>query len=311
MAFQREVAWRLFAREYNQSHLELKGEGERAPSYLVSPLGAKVNRLFVVGVLTRCEPVGAAGDMWRAQVSDPTGVFHIYSGQFQPEATAVLKELSPPCFVAVVGKSRIYRPDGTRTLVSVTPELVKEVDRDTRDAWVLETAQRTEERLEASAEAAQAKDPRTLATTGYPAALAEGACLATAHYGADVIKEYRFVLQRSLDYLLSGSSGFLAEESQEAPTPAFVPAGELETVAVPTSRIVEETSEVDQKGLALQERAFALIGSLDGGKGAPWEEVLAALGKEGASETEVEEALNALMDKGRLFEPILGRLKAA
>ena len=42
----REVAWRVFAGEYNSSNLEIKGEGERAPSYIVTPLGAMINRVL-------------------------------------------------------------------------------------------------------------------------------------------------------------------------------------------------------------------------------------------------------------------------
>ena len=42
----REVAWRVFAGELNSSDLEVRGEGEKAPSYLITPLGAQINRLF-------------------------------------------------------------------------------------------------------------------------------------------------------------------------------------------------------------------------------------------------------------------------
>src|SRR5437879_13045761 len=72
----REVAWRLFASEYNDANLETGGTGERPPSYIVTPLGAKVNRVFVVGVITDVENVGTDGQpMWAARVSDPTGTF--------------------------------------------------------------------------------------------------------------------------------------------------------------------------------------------------------------------------------------------
>src|SRR5437879_8238384 len=112
----REVAWRLFASEYNDANLETEGTGERPPSYIVTPLGAKVNRVFVVGVITDVENVGTDGQpMWRARVSDPTGTFHVYAGQYQPEAAATLSKLKPPVFGAIVGKSRIYSPQpGTK-----------------------------------------------------------------------------------------------------------------------------------------------------------------------------------------------------
>ncbi|MGQ0797240.1 MAG: RPA family protein, partial [Methanobacteriota archaeon] len=87
----REVAWRLFSGEFNDATLEVPGGGDRAPSYVVTPLGAKVNRVFVVGVVTDVENVGTdMQPMWRARVADPTGTFHLYAGQYQPEASAVL-----------------------------------------------------------------------------------------------------------------------------------------------------------------------------------------------------------------------------
>ena len=38
----REPAWRIFAAEYNDASLEIKGTGEKTPSYVVTPLGSKV-----------------------------------------------------------------------------------------------------------------------------------------------------------------------------------------------------------------------------------------------------------------------------
>src|SRR5438034_10884366 len=48
----REVAWRLFASEYNEATLEVNGGGERAPSYGVTPLGARGDRAYGVGRVT-------------------------------------------------------------------------------------------------------------------------------------------------------------------------------------------------------------------------------------------------------------------
>ena len=65
----REPAWRLFAAEYNETTCRIEGEGEKTPSYIVTPLGAKVNRLYVVGVLTNVEDLSNEGEMLRAHVS--------------------------------------------------------------------------------------------------------------------------------------------------------------------------------------------------------------------------------------------------
>ena len=89
----REPAWRVFAGEYNDATFEIKGTGEKTPSYVVTPLGAKINRLFIIGVLTDVENISEGGEMLRAHVSDPTGVFTLYSGQFQQNATNALSNI--------------------------------------------------------------------------------------------------------------------------------------------------------------------------------------------------------------------------
>ncbi|MCJ7562099.1 MAG: hypothetical protein MUO84_03700, partial [Thermoplasmata archaeon] len=81
----REVAWRVFAEEYNSSTLEYTGEGEKPASYIITPLGAKVNRMMIVGVATDIEDVGGDGkSRYRARVTDPTGTFYISAGEYQP-----------------------------------------------------------------------------------------------------------------------------------------------------------------------------------------------------------------------------------
>src|SRR5207245_4549133 len=167
----REVAWRLFAGEYGESNFEVGGGGERAPTYVVTPRGARVNRLFVVGVLTDVESVGTDGQpMWRARISDPTGTFHVYAGQYQPEAGAKLAKVKPPAFAAIMGKSRTYSPEPGTVYTSIRPEMVKVVDENVRDYWILDASRSLKERLDAMREA-QRMDPLTkdaFVALGYP-----------------------------------------------------------------------------------------------------------------------------------------------
>src|SRR6056297_3710147 len=67
----REVAHRLFAAEYDEADFSYsESDEERAPNYVVTPTGARVNRLFVVGVLTEVEQVNE--DVLRGRIVDPT-----------------------------------------------------------------------------------------------------------------------------------------------------------------------------------------------------------------------------------------------
>jgi len=146
----REVARRVFAREFNDASYTFKeSDDERAPLYLLLPTGTRANRVFVAGTLTEKDDVGDDNEYWRGRVVDPTGTFFVYAGQYQPEAAGVLRELEPPAYVSVVGKPRTYETDDGTVNVSIRPESINVIDADTRDRWVVETAKRTLERIDA------------------------------------------------------------------------------------------------------------------------------------------------------------------
>ncbi|PSP82121.1 hypothetical protein BRC83_10450 [Halobacteriales archaeon QS_1_68_17] len=184
----REVAYRLFAAEFDDADFSYsESDEERAPNYVVTPTGARINRLFAVGVLTEVEQV--SDDVLRARVVDPTGPFVIYAGQYQPDELAFLDRTDPPAFVAVTGKARTFQPDDSdRVFTSVRPESLNEVDAATRDRWVVGAAERTLDRVATFADAL-AMDRRgddlrdVLVERGVDPGLAEGIALATEHYG--------------------------------------------------------------------------------------------------------------------------------
>lgn len=146
----REVARRAFAAEFNDASYTFKeSDDERAPVYSLLPTGQRANRVFVAGTLTETEDVGEDSEYWRGRIVDPTGTFFSYAGQYQPEAASALRETETPAYVSVVGKPRTYETDEGNTNVSLRPESITVVDAATRDRWVVETAERTLERIEA------------------------------------------------------------------------------------------------------------------------------------------------------------------
>ncbi|WP_135303209.1 hypothetical protein [Haloarcula amylovorans] len=184
----REVAHRLFAAEFDDADFSYsESDEERAPNYVVTPTGARVNRLFAVGVLTEIEQVNE--EVLRARIVDPTGPFVVYAGQYQPDALAFLESATPPLFVAITGKARTFEPeDGDRVFTSIRPESISEVDAGTRDRWVVQAAEQTVERIAQMASAKQSnlsgEDLRTsLVESGVEESLAAGIPLALDHYG--------------------------------------------------------------------------------------------------------------------------------
>jgi RPA family protein len=150
--FSREVAKRIFAEELKSSNYSFRdGEDQHqyAPSYLLTPTGAKCNRVFVVGTLTEKDDIGGDTEYWRGRVVDPTGSILIYAGQYQPEAAQILANMEAPSFVAVVGKPNLYQTDDGNIIISLRAESIQRVDENTRNQWIIDTARRTLERLDA------------------------------------------------------------------------------------------------------------------------------------------------------------------
>ena len=149
--FKREVAHRIFAAELRNTTLALERDAEDAfaPQYVLTPTGAKINRIFVVGTLTETEDVGTDTENWRIRVSDPTGTFFMYAGMYQPDAARTIAGIKVPEFVAVVGKIGVYTSEDGKVHTSVKPETITVVDEATRTQWVAETARLTLERVDA------------------------------------------------------------------------------------------------------------------------------------------------------------------
>ncbi|ELY90304.1 hypothetical protein C483_12368 [Natrialba hulunbeirensis JCM 10989] len=189
----REVARRVFASEFNDSTYTFKeSDDERAPNFALLPTGDRANRVFIVGTLTETEDVGEDSEYWRGRVVDPTGTFFVYAGQYQPEAASILRETEPPAYVSVVGKPRTYETEDGSVNVSVRPESIAVVDAATRDRWVVETAERTLDRIEAFEEwEAEQEAPESAST----APTNEYAQMAREQYDSPVVNYRNDVIQ--------------------------------------------------------------------------------------------------------------------
>lgn len=255
-AGRREVAYRLFAAEYDDADLEHSDSDEdRAPNYVVTPTGARVNRLFIVGVLTEVESVSE--NVLRARIVDPTGAFVLYAGQYQPDAQTFLERAEPPAFVAVTGKARTFQPeDADAVYTSVRPESMNEVDADTRDRWTVQTAEHTLDRVAIMGEALDLEERgvalrEALLAADVDAGLAAGIPLALAHYGT--------------------SRRYLAAVRDLAVQAAEVVAGErdeVEPLDVEPGASGPATIELEPSGMDLDALSAATAASESAGPGA-------------------------------------------
>ena len=292
--------------EYNDSMVSMKGEGKMAPSYVLTPLGGKINRLFFVGVLTDVEVMSEDGSFVRAHVSDPTGVFTLFSGQYQPEMTTRLQSLDVPSFVAVTGKSRSYTPeDGDAMYASVKPEEIVVVDATLRDQWILETIMQTKDRIEAVKECLSMDEVKAdeLEKLGFISPVAEGVSIAHKEYERLMVEKYVQMLQDAVDYVNMGSQNEMLSSNNSSQKKNNSNHSSKQQVN-PLSSQAENEGDEEAEEIVLE-----VIKANEGEDGVSWDVITKTCEKEGLDEARVDETLNALMDKGLIYEPVLGTIK--
>ena len=298
----RETAWRVFATELNSSTLEIKATEEKAPSYIVTPLGAKINRVLVAGVMTEKENIGSDEEpMWKARIQDVSGSFFVNVGRFQPEASAAIADIEVPSFVAAVGRVRAYTTDDQRVFVSVRPEHIVPITESVRNEWILETAKSTWRRLTAMKKVLGMGDAteQDLLKAGMSPVEAFGITYALDNYGQMPDSTlYLKTIQAALRMLLPDRDidlGFPEDYSDE-PDEIEVPEG--------------QDGKSQNNAAQMEDMILDLLEELDtDGKGAPREELERRAEAEGISSIELEEISNTLMNKGLVYEPNLRYLK--
>jgi uncharacterized protein len=292
----RETAWRVFARELNASKIEVKPTDEYSPAYILSPLGAQINRVFVVGVLTDVQNVGEEQQpLWRAKVADPSGIFYISAGKYQPRAAQTISQLEPMTFVAVVGKARTYSPHPGTVYVSVRPELVTRVDPAIRSDWFVQAAESLKSRLDYYRECSLLEEPNAekLNGLGVPEYLIEGMLEALHRYDDKYVEE-RFrnmLIDIIADTLKGNPQGEARAEAgqvgnEEDGQPPEAPSQESEEAQTQIMMLISHLAKEDEKVMV---------------------ERIKTEGRQLKMKGEaIEDALATLLDKGVIFEPEIG-----
>ncbi|HUI38071.1 MAG TPA: hypothetical protein VLY85_00405, partial [Thermoplasmata archaeon] len=166
----REVAWRMLAHEYSQSVEEERATEERAASYVLSPLGARVNRVLLVGTLGPSEAIGrdAEAPFYRSRLDDPTGSITVTAGSFQPRAMEAIRTVSAPTEAMVVGKAHVFRGRDGTAYPSVRAESVRPVSAEEYRALLAEAVAQTLRRLALTREIAGGSTDEALRAAGFP-----------------------------------------------------------------------------------------------------------------------------------------------
>ncbi|MEZ5335994.1 MAG: DNA-binding protein [Methanolobus sp.] len=289
MMVEREVAYRMFAREFNDSRFNLHSNSQTAenqeiysPNFIISPTGLKVNRIFIVGVVTEVDSLsdqtGSEKELWRARISDPTGAFTVYAGSYQPEASIFLSNVQVPSYVMVLGKVRSYEPGDGSVYVYLRPEEINYVDESIRDRWVVDTAEMTLNRLDEfdkffSCKTEDGKLLDRLLSCGVPESFATGMSLA-------------------LDYYHHGSEYYNSLKSDVKKSLCSVRESFSESEEIDYESVIETILEV-----------------LDDGEGFDYSEYIIVTSSKKIPSNIAETTLKSLLSKGHVYEPKAGLFK--
>ncbi|WP_342304228.1 DNA-binding protein [Methanolobus sp. ZRKC5] len=287
---EREVAHRMFAKEFNDSRFNLYSNSSSSgnqdiysPNFIISPTGLKVNRIFMVGVVTEVDRLsdqaGSEKELWRARISDPTGAFTVYAGSYQPEASFFLSNVNVPSYVMVLGKVRSYEPGDGSVYVSLRPEEINYVDESVRDRWIVDTAEMTLDRLDAfdrffSSGTDNEKITDRMSVCNIPQTLASGMCLSLDYYHKD--KEYYNSLKSVVKQALCTISKSSAQQDVE---PDY-------------EHIIQSVLE-----------------SIDDGSGFEYFNYIGKAVSQGVPERIADSTLKSLLSKGHIYEPKAGFFK--
>ena len=308
--FGRQSAIRIFAQEYSDANLPLEGVGEYAPSFIITKLGAKVNRALFGGVIDRFERrEGDNGPTYSGHLRDATGGVHRFQiAPFQPELHADAEELlarfesGDRFLMMMIGRARWFESDDGGIFTSFRAEEFTTVERSVYVNWLVEASAATLRRLDAYNLSLESENTNeSLKSAGVPADLIEGMILAKNHYSSFDPENYKVGVLQSLSMALSSNSEIeqmitSTEESTVLEVPENSP--QMKNDAVKSDS--KPTGDVDDVILNV-------IRSSSNPDGMPYDSIVLACVEAGFSRESSEDAIEDLRDiKCEIIEPRFG-----
>ena len=299
--FVRQSAVRLFAQEYRDASLTEEGSGEYDPSFVITKIGAKINRALVCGVIDRMERrEGDSGPNYSGHVRDPTGSYLFSVASFQPELHPDFEELlarfesGDRFLLALVGKARWFETEDGGMFTSLRAEEFTVIDRECYTNWLVETAEATLRRIDAHSTSLEADPtPAALEAAGVPRDLVDGLILARGHYGDFDPEGYRVGVLQALS-MATGRTSLMDPPQSTATT--------LEETASQAPKSSEPAAE---PGDAI-ELILETVRSRDTGEGVEYNDLVTALVHGGHSRESAEDAIDQARDQGEVMEPRFG-----
>ena len=298
-SIKRQPAVHMFASEYGESTLSEKGSGEFDPSFVVTKIGSRVNRVVVAGLLERIEgrDVANGSVIYQGQLRDPSGINYFSVGDYVSDSVKDLTiqlssrlESGEPILVLMIAKTRLFQTDEGAIYTSLRPEEMCVVDTQRYASWLAKTSQSLMERMSIYLSSLDYdSNAESMAKSDLSEQQVLGLVASRNHYGDVDLEHFRLNVMQALD---------IAEGRLEA---ASKPA--------PQRQLVEDTEADDEEIEGkddLESVILDIITKLDQGDGVEFETILINAEARGFQRSVAEEKLEELSDDGTVHEPAFG-----
>ena len=276
--------------------------------FIITKLGAKVNRVIVAGMLERLDPreTSNGSTLWQGQLRDPSGLHFFSVGDYAPESMRELTiqlssriEDGESIMLLMTAKARYFQNEEGAVYTSLRPEEAAVVTRETYRNWLVRASQGMLERMEMQEKSISLeKTTEALAAAGIPENMREGLLLANEHYGEIDVEPYRLNIMNALDIAEDKVPSFSSTVSSSPQTSLSVD-GETD----------EEEEEKSAEGADLKQVLLDLISRLDQGEGVDFDTLLSNAAARGHDRDGSESALDELTEDGSVHEPRFGWFK--
>lgn len=275
----REPAMPVMIRDILLSTEESNGDEDGPRSRHITPTGANLYRGIISGVLMEKADIGSeSSPLLRLRIADPTGGLSFTVGRFNPGLVKDLEDIPVPSFITVIGRvSRFVSRNGER-VVTLNPEIIVRSNKDERDRWHLLAVRDAIARIWKM----EGRGP-------LPARYLEVPEPSDPRGGEETVEAANGIIRDTL--MILDRSRFLKE---------------IEQLKEKGSSTEEEVDDLEQ----YEDQVIAMITDLDTGDGARWDDLVDLVEKKRLSRNIIEEVISNLLDKGMLYEPVLGYLKA-
>ncbi|MBI88117.1 MAG: hypothetical protein CMB67_03715 [Euryarchaeota archaeon] len=292
----RQSAVRIFAQEYSEASLIEQGVGEFDPSFVITKIGARVNRCLVCGVIDRLERRDAdSGPYYSGQIRDPSGAHYFSVAAFQPELHADVEELlarfesGDRFLMTIVGRSRWNESEDGGVFTSIRAEDFAVIDQEAYRSWLVEASDATLRRLDAYSKALGCEsDESSMREASVPDDLIAGMVQSRGHYSEFDTEGYRVWVLKALSMATGSADSIVEQPIQIEP------------------EVTSSTSKEGGNGEGARDVIVGLLNS-SGEDLVDYDTLVGACIRAGSSREAAEDAIESLRDDSKeIAEPRFG-----